>query len=379
MSKGDYYTTLGVSKSANKDEIKSAYRKLAMQYHPDRNQGNKDAEKKFKEVTEAYEVLKDEQKRAAYDRFGHSAFQQGGAPGGNAGGFGMHGDFDDISDIFGGIFSDFMGGRQKDRKQDIGRGTDLKYDLTIGLEEAYKGVKHTVQFTAPVKCEACGGQGSKVPPVECTTCRGSGKIRTQQGFFTVERTCHACSGVGKIIKEPCTSCSGAGRVAKERSISVSIPAGVDDGTRIRIAGEGEAGFRNGPAGDLYIFIGIKPHKLFERDGINIYCSVPLKITTASLGGSIDVPTIDGMSAKVTIPAGTQSGTQFRLKGKGMPKLKSSVFGDLIIKIVVEIPVKLTKRQRELLEEFEKETGTESHPESNSFFTKVKHFWDELKG
>ncbi|MBA8667500.1 molecular chaperone DnaJ [Holosporaceae bacterium 'Namur'] len=383
MSKQDYYQTLGVSKSASKEELKKAYRKLAMQYHPDRNQGDKEAEKKFKEINEAYEILKDDDKKAAYDRFGHSAFQNGSGGGagsrGNGGGFDYSGDFSDLNDLFGGIFNEFMGGGARTSSRDMGRGSDLRYNLSISLEEAYSGAKQNVKYKTAVKCETCSGKGSKSGNVaNCSTCNGSGRIRAQQGFFTVERTCHTCSGSGKIIKDPCTSCRGEGRVIKEKTILVNIPAGVEDGMRIRVANEGEAGLRNAPSGDLYIFVSIKNHKFFEREGYQLFCSIPIKMTTAALGGVLEVPTLDGKSAKITIPQGTQSGTQFRLKGKGMPIMKTPGHGDLIVKVIVEIPVKLSKKQKELLEEFEKENSSGCNPQTESFFAKVKGLWDDLK-
>jgi molecular chaperone DnaJ len=379
MSKQDYYQILGVSKDANKEDLKKAYRKLAMQYHPDRNQGDKEAEKKFKEINEAYEVLKEDDKRAAYDRFGHSAFQGGGRPSGN-GGFNYSEDFNDISDLFGGIFNEFMGGGGQRSQRDFGRGSDLRYNTSISLEEAFSGTKQNIKYKTAVKCEPCNGKGSSSPNqnTKCPTCKGSGRMRAQQGFFTIERTCHTCSGSGEVIKDPCNSCRGEGRVVKEKTIAVTIPAGVEDGTKIRIANEGEAGIRNATTGDLYIFINVKPHKLFERNGSNLSCVVPIKMTTAALGGTIEVPTIDGKTAKVTIPNGTQYGTQFRLKGKGMPIMKSNAFGDLIIRVSVEVPVKLSKKQKDLLEEFEKEDKAGCNPETESFFSKVKGFWDDLK-
>ncbi len=384
MSKQDYYQTLGVSKNASKEELKKAYRKLAMQYHPDRNQGDKEAEKKFKEINEAYEVLKDDDKKAAYDRFGHSAFQSGGMGNGRAGApgaSGFSGDFSDLNDLFGGIFNEFMGGggSRRGAAADIGRGSDLRYNLTISLEEAYLGTKQTIKYRTAVKCDACNGKGSTSGTVSnCPTCHGSGRIRAQQGFFTVERTCHTCSGSGKIIKDPCKTCNGDGRVIKEKTISVNIPAGVEDGMRIRVANEGEAGLRNAPQGDLYIFVSIKKHNLFERDGHQLFCTVPIKMTTAALGGTLEVPTLDGKVTKITIPSGTQSGTQFRLKAKGMPIMKTPGFGDLIVKVSVEIPVKLSKRQKELLEEFDKENSSGCNPQTESFFAKVKGLWDDLK-
>ncbi len=379
----DYYTTLGVNKGADDAEIKRAYRKLAMEYHPDRNPGDEDAEKKFKEINEAYDILKDQQKRAAYDRFGHAAFNGGmggdGAAGAGTAGFDFSSNF---SDIFEDLFGEFTGARARGRSggSTAARGADLRYNLEIPLEDAFKGKQQTIRITTAVSCEQCGGTGAaKGTAAEvCPTCSGTGRIRVQQGFFTIERTCHTCQGTGKIIKNPCKACAGTGKTRKERSLSVNIPAGVEEGTRIRLAGEGEAGFRGGPNGDLYIFVSIKPHKLFRREGANIFCRVPLKFTTAALGGSIEVPTIEGGRVKVNIPAGTQSGHQFRLRGKGMTVLRSNSHGDMYIEVQVETPVKLSRRQRELLEEFDKSAPKHSSPESEGFFSKVKEFWEDLK-
>ncbi|MEE3626141.1 molecular chaperone DnaJ [Nitrospirillum sp. BR 11752] len=379
MAKQDYYELLGVAKNASADDLKKAYRKLAMQYHPDRNQGDKAAEQKFKEVSEAYEVLKDEQKRAAYDRFGHAAFENGGGrPGGGPGGFDFGSGF---ADIFEEMFGDFMGGR-RGGGQGPGRGSDLRYNLEISLEDAFKGSSTTVRVPTSVACEVCNGTGAEsgTQPVTCPTCNGAGKVRAQQGFFTIERTCPACSGAGRVIKDPCRNCGGHGRVRKEKTLQVNIPAGVEDGTRIRLSGEGEAGARGAPPGDLYIFLAIAPHALFMRDGANIQCRVPIPMTTAALGGTVEVPTIDGSRARVSIPPGTQSGHQFRLKGKGMSVLRSTQRGDMYVTALVETPVNLTKRQLELLREFEK-AGEEkggTHPESEGFFAKVKELWADLK-
>jgi len=383
----DFYTVLGVAKGANEDELKKAYRKLAMQYHPDRNAGNAEAEKKFKSINEAYDVLKDPQKRAAYDRFGHDAFQNGGGntPGGmGAGGFEYSGSF---SDIFEDLFSEFTGGGGRRRggqeaaQPSAARGSDLRYNLDIQLEEAFRGKQQTIKVTTSSACETCEGSGAEkgTKPETCSTCNGRGAVRAQQGFFTVERTCGSCQGTGKVIKNPCKTCAGSGRVRKEKSLSVTIPAGVEEGTRIRLAGEGEAGFRGGPAGDLYIFLSIKPHKIFRRDGANIFCNVPLPFTTATMGGHIEVPTIDGSRVKVTIPEGTQSGHQFRLKGKGMSVLRSQAKGDMYIEVAVETPVNLSKKQKELLKEFDGAKGDKTtSPASESFFTRVKEFWEDLK-
>lgn len=381
----DYYTTLGVSKGASEDELKKAYRKLAMQYHPDKNQGNAEAEKKFKSINEAYDVLKDPQKRAAYDRFGHEAFSggMGGGGGAHPGFSGFHaGSF---SDIFEDLFSEFTGGRGRsaggNAQSSAARGSDLRYNLDITLEDAFKGKQQNIKVTTSSSCESCQGMGAEKgsAPEVCHACNGRGVVRAQQGFFTVERTCGTCQGTGKVIKNPCRTCAGSGRTRKEKTLNVNIPAGVEEGTRIRLAGEGEAGFRGGPAGDLYIFLSIKPHKLFKRDGANVFCSVPLPFTTASLGGHIEVPTIDGGRVKVTIPEGTQTGHQFRLRGKGMSILKSQQRGDMYIEVAVETPVNLSKKQRDLLKEFDTSGGNKStSPESESFFTKVKEFWADLK-
>ncbi|KUJ78081.1 molecular chaperone DnaJ [Ruegeria marisrubri] len=381
MSKRDFYDVLGVSKGASADEIKKAYRKKAKELHPDRNKDNPDAEAQFKEVNEAYEILKDGEKKAAYDRFGHAAFEGGmGGGGGHPGaGFGS-GDFSSaFSDVFDDLFGDFMGGRQGGGRR-AARGSDLRYNLKVTLEEAYSGLQKTISVPTAVACSSCNGTGAEsgVEPTTCPTCSGMGKVRAQQGFFTVERTCPTCSGMGQIIKNPCKSCGGAGRVEKERSLSVNIPAGVETGTRIRLAGEGEAGMRGGPPGDLYIFIEVAPHKLFERDGMNLYCRVPVSMTKAALGGAIEVPTIDGGRARVQIPAGSQSGRQMRLRGKGMPALRGGGVGDMFIELAVETPVNLTSRQKELLREFE-ELGENNNPESKSFFSSVKSFWDGMKG
>lgn len=377
MSKRDYYEVLGVQKGASADDLKKAYRKLAMQYHPDRNQGDKTAEQKFKEINEAYDCLKDEQKRAAYDRFGHAAFEGGGGrPGAGAGGFDFGGGF---ADIFDEMFGEFMGrGRGG---QTNNRGADLRYNLEISLEDAFKGSTTQVRVPTSVMCEHCSGSGAEngSSPTTCGTCNGAGKVRAQQGFFTIERSCPTCGGAGRVIKDPCRHCGGQGRVRKEKTLQVSIPAGVEDGTRIRLAGEGEAGLRGGTPGDLYIFLSIGAHRFFQRDGANLHCRVPIPMTTAALGGTIEVPTIDGSRAKVNVPAGTQTGHQFRLKGKGMSVLRSPARGDMYINVMVETPVNLTKKQQELLKEFEKEAAEKGHnPESEGFFAKVKEFFADLK-
>lgn len=377
MAKQDFYELLGVSRSASPDDIKKAYRKLAMQFHPDRNPGDKQAETNFKNASEAYEVLKDEQKRAAYDRFGHAAFENGGGrPGGAPGDFGFATGF---ADIFDEMFGEFMGGR---RGQGGGnRGSDLRYNLEITLEEAFKGKQTNVRVPTLAPCESCAGSGAESgsKPVNCSTCHGAGRVRAQQGFFTIERTCPSCNGAGRVIEKPCHSCGGHGRTRKEKTLAVTIPAGVEDGTRIRLAGEGEAGERGGGAGDLYIFLSVKPHRIFQRDGANIHCRVPIAMPTAALGGAIEVPTIDGGRAKVTVPAGTQSGHQFRLRNKGMSVLRSPTRGDMYVQVAVETPVNLTKRQQELLREFDKVGDSQkTHPESEGFFARVKEFFEDLR-
>lgn len=382
MSKRDYYEILGVSRDADEKALKSAYRKLAMQYHPDKNPDDKEAESRFKEINEAYDVLKDEQKRAAYDRYGHDAFTNGmgGAGGAGAAGFDFGSSFSDIfDDLFGGGFSQARGGAAGGGG--AMRGADLRYNLTISLEDAFRGKQQQISVTTSVECGSCKGTGGEKgsQPVSCTTCSGRGKVRQQQGFFTIERTCHTCQGMGKIIKDPCKSCAGSGRVRKEKSLKVTIPAGVEEGTRIRLSGEGEVGVRGGPAGDLYIFLSIKPHPIFQREDADLHCRVPLPMTTAALGGTIQVPTIEGSRVKLTIPAGTQSGRQFRLRGKGMSVMRSQMRGDMYVHAAVETPVNLSKKQKDLLKEFASQKGESANsPESDSFFTRVKDFWEDLK-
>ncbi len=381
MAKRDYYEVLGISRGASADEIKKAYRQKAKELHPDRNADNPDAESQFKEANEAYEVLKDGEKKAAYDRFGHAAFENG-MGGGQRGGYGGgNADFASaFSDVFDDLFGDFMGGRQGGGRNRATRGNDLRYNLKITLEEAFGGLQKTINVPTSVACDSCNGTGAEggSEPVTCPTCSGMGKVRAQQGFFTVERTCPTCSGMGQTIKNPCKSCHGAGRTEKNRSLSVNIPAGVETGTRIRLAGEGEAGLRGGPSGDLYIFIEVAPHKLFERDGTNLYCRVPVSMASAALGGDIEVPTIDGGRSRVKIPEGSQTGRQMRLRGKGMPALRSGGVGDMFIELNVETPVKLSAKQKELLREFA-DLGEENNPLSSTFFSSVKSFWDSMKG
>lgn len=386
MAKRDYYEVLGISRGASAEEIKKAYRGKAKELHPDRNKDNPEAEAQFKEVNEAYDCLKDEQKKAAYDRFGHAAFEGGmgaGGPRGGARGAYGQGDFASaFSDVFEDLFGDFMGGRTgggggRSRAQ---RGSDLRYNLRVTLEEAYKGVQKSISVPTSVACSACHGTGAEggAEPQTCPTCSGMGKVRASQGFFTVERTCPTCGGSGQTIKNPCKTCHGAGRLEKERQLSVNIPAGVETGTRIRLAGEGEAGLRGGPAGDLYIFIEVREHALFQRDGMNLFCRVPVAMTVAALGGEVEVPTIDGGRSRVKVPAGTQTGKQMRLRGKGMPALRGGGIGDMLIEVAVETPVNLTSRQRELLKEFER-LSEDNNPEGSTFFSKVRNFWDGMKG
>jgi molecular chaperone DnaJ len=381
MPKRDYYETLGLARGATEQDMKAAFRRLAKDCHPDRNPGDKSSEAKFKELNEAYEVLRDPQKRAAYDQFGHTAFD--GSHGRGGAGFGP--DFaSSMSDIFDDLFGEFMGGRRGGRGgQRTGRerGADLRYNMEIALPEAFAGKTAQIRVPTSVTCEICTGSGAKAgtQPSACPTCGGAGKVRATQGFFTIERTCPSCQGRGEIINDPCPSCTGTGRVVRERTLSVSIPAGVEDGTRIRLAGEGEAGVRGGPAGDLYIFLSIKPHEFFQRDGADIFCRVPIAMTAAALGGHIDVPTVDGNQTRVKIPEGTETGKQFRLKGKGMPVLRSKVTGDMYIQVEVETPKNLTRRQRELLDEFERESHKETSPASLGFFSKMKEFFEGKPG
>ena len=379
MAKRDYYEVLGVAKGADAATIKKGYRQKAKELHPDRNSDNPNAEAQFKEANEAYEVLKDENKKAAYDRYGHAAFENGmGSGGGPRGGQGDFGSA--FSDVFDDLFGDFMGGRGGGgRRSAAQRGNDLRYNLRINLEDAFAGLQKTVTVPTAVGCGLCNGTGAEggSEPQTCPTCSGMGKVRAQQGFFTVERTCPTCSGMGQTIKDPCTTCHGQGRVEKEKSLSVNIPAGVETGTRIRLAGEGEAGLRGGPTGDLYIFIEVQDHALFERESTNLYCRVPVSIATAALGGEIEVPTIDGGRSRVKVPEGSQSGRQMRLRGKGMPALRGAGVGDMFIELAVETPVKLTARQREILKEFD-QLSEENNPQGSSFFDSVKSFWDAMK-
>ncbi|SIS87364.1 molecular chaperone DnaJ [Phaeovulum vinaykumarii] len=383
MAKRDFYEVLGVARGASADEIKKAYRKKAKELHPDRNKDDADAEARFKEVNEAYDVLKDAEKKAAYDRFGHAAFEGGMGGGGPRGGYAGQGDFASaFSDVFEDLFGDFMGGRggPGGPRSRASRGSDLRYNLRISLEEAFKGVQKTITVPGSSACTACNGTGAEggAEPVTCPTCSGMGKVRAQNGFFTVERACPTCGGVGQVVKNPCRSCQGTGRIEKDRQLAVNIPAGVETGTRIRLAGEGEAGLRGGPTGDLYIFIEVREHAIFQRDGQTLFCRVPVSMASAALGGEVEVPTIDGGKSRVKIPSGSQSGRQMRLRGKGMPALRGTGVGDMVIELAVETPVNLTARQKELLQEFER-IEADNSPESSSFFKKVKSFWDGMKG
>ncbi len=379
MAKEDYYAVLGIDRDTDADEIKKAYRRMAKEHHPDRNPDNPDADAEIKNINEAYFVLKDEQKRAAYDRFGHAAFEQGGS---QAAGF-ERGFATGFADIFDEMFGDFMQGASGRGRgfRASGRGADLRYSMGVSLEDAFNGKKTTIRVSTSVPCDDCKGTGAAgaAAPVSCRHCGGRGRVRAQSGFFTIERTCPSCGGAGQVIKEPCRNCGGAGRVEKEKSLSVNIPSGIEDGTRIRLGGEGEAGLRGAPPGDLYIFITVAPHRIFQREGADIYCRVPIPMTTATLGGSIDVPTVDGGRARVNIPAGSQSGQQFRLRNKGMTVLRSASRGDMFVQAMVETPVSLTRKQKDLLKEFEDSGSREKQsPESHGFFSKVKELWEDIK-
>ncbi len=370
----DLYEILGVERGASADDLKKSFRRLAKQYHPDRNPGDDASEHKFKEINLAHEILKDPDKRAAYDRYGHAAFEGGGA-GPGAGGFDFAGGFADIFDeMFGAMGGRRGGGGNR-------RGSDLRYNLEISLEEAFKGQSVDIRVPTSVTCEACSGSGAEggAQPISCPTCRGAGKMRSQQGFFTVERTCPACRGVGRVVDKPCQPCAGSGRTNKEKNLSVKIPPGVEDGTRIRLSGEGEAGLNGAQPGDLYIFLSLSAHRLFQREQADIFCRVPMSMTSAALGGTVEVPTIDGGKAKVNVPPGTQTGQQFRLRNKGMSVLNSRQRGDMYVEAKIETPVNLSRKQRELLQEFENSgAGRSFSPESEGFFARVKEFWEDLK-
>ncbi len=373
MAEKNYYKILGVNKDASADDIKKAFRKLALKHHPDKNQGNKESEKKFKEINEAYEILKDDQKRAAYDKYGSAGFQNSG------GGFhSQAGGFEDFADVFGDIFGDFMGrgsSSPKQQRENQFRGSDLRYNTEITLENAYKGLNRNIKFRTAVKCDECDGKGTKAKTgtTTCNTCHGSGKVRYQQGFFMIEKVCTSCSGSGVMIKDLCKTCKGEGRYEKEKNLSIHIPKGIDNGAKIRVSGEGEAGVRDAASGDLYIHISVKPHEFYQRDNANLHCSVPIKMTTAVLGGYIEIPTIDGNIAKINVPAGTQFGTKLRMQNKGMPIMNSSRNGDIYVNVNVELPIKVTSKQKELLEEFGKINQTGANPKSEGFFDKVKNF------
>ena len=375
MSKRDYYDVLGVAKDADAKALKSAYRKLAMKYHPDQNPGDAEAEAKFKEVGEAYAILSDPEKKAAYDRFGHAAFDGSGGMGGNPFGAG------DPSDIFQDIFSQVFGGGAR-RRSGPQRGSDLRYDMEITLEEAFAGKDATINVPTAVTCEPCSGSGAEpgTSPETCPTCGGAGRVRASQGFFTMERTCARCAGRGQVISKPCKKCHGAGQVQEDRELQVKIPAGVETGMRIRLSGEGEPGAKGGPKGDLYIFVDVAEHDLFERDGPNLYCRTPVSMVTAALGGEVEIPTVDGGRARVTVPEGAQTGRKLRLRGKGMPSLRGTgQTGDLYIEMFVETPRNLTQRQKDILREFCECSGKDCNPESEGFIGRVKKFWDGLGG
>ncbi len=375
MAKRDYYETLGISKGSSDADIKKAFRSKARELHPDKNSGSAKAEEEFKAVNEAYDILKDPNKKAAYDQYGHAAFENGGF--GNSGGGGA--DFSSaFSDVFEDLFGDFMGGSSRRGSSSSRRGSDLRYNMSISLEEAYKGKSTTITVPSSVKCEQCSGTGGKdgTQPSSCPTCSGMGKVRAQQGFFTVERTCPTCSGKGQMNKNPCRFCSGSGTTQKNKNLSVNIPAGVETGTRIRLTGEGEAGLQNGPAGDLYIFTEVLDHAIFQREGANLFCQIPISMVSATLGGDIEAPTLDGGKTRVKVPAGIQSGKQLRLRGKGMPNIRGSSYGDLYIELNIETPINLNENQKNLLREFDKSLQeTANNPKYSNFFSKVKNFWE----
>jgi molecular chaperone DnaJ len=374
MAKRDYYEVLSVTRTASDGELKTSYRQLAMKWHPDKNPGDASSEAKFKEINEAYDCLKDPQKRAAYDRYGHAAFENGGSGGqGGFGGFSASAFSDIFDDLFGGMGGRRGGARSGGRE----RGADLRYNLEISLEEAFHGKTAQIELPTNVTCEVCSGTGAKAgsSPTQCKTCAGTGTIRHAQGFFTLERTCTSCQGRGSVISDPCKSCNGAGRVVKERTLEVAIPPGVEDGTRIRLGGEGEAGMRGGGNGDLYIFLSVTQHPIFQREGADLYCRVPVSMVTATLGGEFDVLTVDGGRSKVKIPEGTQTGKRLRLSGKGMPVLRSRERGDMYVQVAVETPQKLTKKQKELLREFDKDSSKDTQPESAGFFAKMREFFE----
>lgn len=376
MSKRDYYEVLGVERNVDEKEIKKAYRRLAMKYHPDRNPDDKSAEAKFKEVSEAYEVLSDSEKRAAYDQFGHAGVE------GGAGGAGFHGGAGSFSDIFGDVFGDIFGGSGRGGRSHVQRGADLRYNLELDLEDAVKGTTVKIRVPTQVKCDECGGSGAQKgsSPVDCTTCGGAGQVRMQQGFFSVQQTCPRCHGQGKMIKDPCHICHGSGRREEYKSLSVKVPAGVDSGDRIRLSGEGEAGLHGGPPGDLYVQMAVRPHRIFTREDANLYCEVPISFADAALGGELEVPTLDGR-VKLKVPPETQSGKLFRMRGKGVKPVRGGAIGDLLCRVYVETPVKLTSEQKELLRQFQKtleKGGNKQSPKKSSWFEGVKNFFDDMK-
>ncbi|CAO95752.1 molecular chaperone DnaJ [Erwinia tasmaniensis] len=378
MAKRDYYEILGVAKSADEREIKKAYKRLAMKFHPDRNQGDKESEGKFKEIKEAYEILTDGQKRAAYDQYGHAAFEQGGMGGGGHGGFGGGGA--DFSDIFGDVFGDIFGGGR--RQQRAARGADLRYNMELTLEEAVRGVSKEIRIPTLEECGVCHGSGAKAgtKPQTCSTCHGAGQVQMRQGFFTVQQACPTCHGRGSVIKDPCNACHGHGRVEKSKTLSVKIPAGVDTGDRIRLSGEGEAGEQGAPAGDLYVQVQVRKHHIFEREENNLYCEVPINFVMAALGGEIEVPTLDGR-VNLKVPAETQTGKLFRMRGKGVKSVRGGAQGDLLCRVVVETPVSLNEKQKTLLRELDESfggpSGEKNSPRSKTFFDGVKKFFDDL--
>ena len=370
MAKRDYYDVLGVTKSASKDEIKKAYRKLALKYHPDKNKGDKSSEEKFKEASEAYHILSDEKRKANYDQFGHAAFEGGG---GNNQGFGGF-DASSFSDIFEDFFGDFGGGGSSRRTSN--RGNDLRYDVSISLEEAYRGLEKNIKYSTYKKCSSCSGSGAAKgsKPIKCNYCSGRGKVRTNQGFFTIQQTCPQCSGYGETIGDPCKNCNGNGKTQSNENVTVKVPKGVDDGTRIRLSGKGEAGLKGGSSGDLYLFISIDNHNIFKRSEENLYYELPISFSDAALGTTVEVPSIDGGKSKIKIPSGTQHGKQFRLRGKGMPYMRGNDFGDLYVQVNTEVPISLNKEQKELLEKFREIENEKSNPSIKKFFQKAKSFW-----
>ena len=373
MAKKDYYEVLGVDKNSSADQIKSAYRKLAVKYHPDKNKGDKSSEDKFKEASEAYHVLSNSERKQNYDNFGHAAFENGA---GGRGGFGNFDFSESFSDIFEDFFGEGFGGRSRSNRRSNYRGSDLRYDLSINLDEAYNGKKQDIKFSTSEKCETCSGSGSKPgqSSSSCRMCGGHGQVRSSQGFFTVQQTCPQCSGSGEEITNPCSSCGGQGKKQASKRLSVTIPKGVDDGTRIRLAGKGEAGSRGAGNGDLYLFINVNTHELFKRQDEHLFFECPISIADAALGSSIEIPTIDGGKAKIKIPPGTQSGKQFRLRGKGMPYMRGSGIGDVYVQVNTEVPVSLNKEQKDLLEKFRQIENEKSNPSIKNFFKKAKSFW-----